>query len=97
MSYGKHQGGGSEQNPEHEESVLSRHRCVPEIASRDASNPENIRQRNTNRNVLREAVGGVAERNPEHEESVPSRHRCVPKIAFRETQQPKSTTALQSH
>ena len=29
-------GGGAEQNPEHAESVLSRHRCVPKIASPEA-------------------------------------------------------------
>ena len=35
-SYGKRQGGGAEQNPEHAEYVLSRHRCVPKIASPEA-------------------------------------------------------------
>ena len=50
--------GGAEQNPEHAESVLARHRCVPKIASQEAINPENILQRSTNRMVLREALGG---------------------------------------
>ena len=34
-------GGGAEQNPELAEPVLSRHRCVPKIASRETKNPEN--------------------------------------------------------
>ena len=33
-------GGGGEQNPEHQESALSRYRCVPKIAFRETQKPK---------------------------------------------------------